>query len=214
MARSSQHRVRGTEPVSVGYNRAFSLGERQALRRERLIAAAVDSYGEHGYRNVTVRMICRRARLTERYFYEAFDSNEHILIVAARTLAGLTYDRMRRLRDGIDGDRDAKTYRMLTAYYRSQLDEPSKARVFTLEFRGISRAADAEFERILDMFADLIVDTRDPMRLGRAANDRLVRRGVVGGVLQITIAWIESGYREPIEAAVSAATLVCGLADP
>jgi len=193
--------------------RGVSLHERRTLRRERLVAAAADLYGEHGYRNVTVRMICQRARLTERYFYEAFASSEEILVVAARTLAGQTLERMRQLRDGTAGEREAKTLRMLKGYYRSQFDEPSKARVFTLEFRGISAAADAEFERILDMFAELIVETRDPQRRGRAANDQLVRRGVVGAVLQITLAWIESGYREPIGSVVSAAAFVCRLAD-
>jgi hypothetical protein len=104
-------------------------------------------------------------------------------------------DHMRELRDRTDGDRDAKTFRMLKGYFRSQVDEPSKARVFTLEFRGISTEADAEFERILDRFADLIVETRDPRRLGRTANDRLLRRGVIGALLQITVAWIDGGYR-------------------
>ena len=213
--RRSQGRVSPSKaPVAPANYRGISLDERRALRRERLIASAVDLYGERGYRDVTVRTICQRARLTERYFYEAFASNEDILVVAARTLAARTHDRMRQLRDSVEGDRDAKTLRMLKGYYRSQIDEPTKARVFTLEFRGISADADAEFERILDMFAELIVETRDPMRRGRAANDRLVRRGVVGGGLQITIAWIESGYREPIDTVVSAATYVCSLADP
>ena len=206
-----------SEPVSGSapqqrYN-GVSLDERRTLRRERLVAAAADLYGEHGYRNVTVRMICQRAGLTERYFYEAFASSEDVLVVAARTLARATIDRMRHLSETTPGDRDAKTLRMLKGYYRSQLDEPSKARVFTLEFRGISAAADAEFERILDLFADLIVETRDPKRRGRAATDALVRRGLVGGVLAITRAWIEGGYREPIDDVVAAAASLCGIAD-
>lgn len=194
-------------------NRSRTLDERRAQRRDHLIAAAADLYGERGYRNVTVRMICRRAQLTERYFYESFASSEEILVVAARTLAGQTLDRMRQLRDSTRGNRDAKTLRMLRGYYRSQLDEPSKARVFTLEFRGMSASADAEFERILDLFADLIVETRDPDRRGRAANDALVSRGIVGGILQITLSWIESEYREPIDRVVAAAAFLCKIAD-
>ena len=194
------------------YN-GVSLDERRTLRRERLVAAAADLYGERGYRNVTVRMICKRAGLTERYFYEAFASSEEILVIAARTLARRTLDRMRRLSETTTGDRDAKTLRMLKGYYRSQLDEPSKARVFTLEFSGISAVADAEFERILDTFAELIVETRDPDRRGRAAADALVRRGLVGGILAITRAWIGGGYREPIGDVVAAAAVLCRIAD-
>ena len=210
----AQHRI-GPDfiPPDTRY-RGVSRDERRALRRKRLIAAAADVYGEVGYRNATVRLICRRARLTERYFYVAFKTSEELLVVTARSLACQMLDWMRQLRDETDADRDAKTFRMLKGYFRSQLDEPSKARVFTLEFRGVSAAADAEFERILDMFADLIVETRDPRRLGRAANERLVRRGLVGGLLQITVAWIESGYQEPIDAVASAGALICTLADP
>ena len=200
------------DPVRPRY-RGVALDERRTLRRDRLITAAADLYGEHGYRSVTVRMICQRAGLTERYFYESFATSEEILVVAARTLARQTLDRMRNRSETTPGDRDAKTIRMLKGYYRSQLDEPSKARVFTLEFRGISAAADAEFECILDLFADLLVETRDPMRRGRAANDALVRRGLVGGILAITVAWIEGGYREPIDRVVDAATYLCRIAD-
>jgi AcrR family transcriptional regulator len=198
----------------MAQQRVGGVDERRALRRDRLIAAAADVYGEVGYRNATVRMICRRARLTERYFYESFGTSEDLLIWTAQALAGQTLERMRRLRDGTDADRDVKTRRMLKGYFRSQLDEPSKARVFTLEFRGMSAAADAEFERILDSFADLIVDTRDPQGIGLAARDRLLRRGIVGGILQITVAWIESGYPESIEAVVATAARLCTLADP
>ena len=116
---------------------------------------------------------------------ESFSSSEEILVVAARMLARRTLDHMRHLSEGTEGDRDAKTLRMLKGYYRSQIDERSKARVFTLEFSGISAVADSEFERILDTFADLIVETRDPKRQGRGGASALVRRGLVGGILAI-----------------------------
>jgi len=197
----------------IAHYRGVSADERRALRRERLIAAAADVYGEFGYRDATVRMICRRAKLTERYFYESFSSSEELLVVTAQSLAAQTLENMRRLRDGIEADRDVKTRRMLKGYFRSQLEEPLKARAFTLEFRGMSAAADAEFERILERFADLIVETRDAQHTGRAANDQLLRRGLVGGILQITIAWIESSYQAPIDDVTSAAALLCTLAD-
>jgi AcrR family transcriptional regulator len=201
-------------PASAPIDRDASGALRRAERRERLIAAAVDVYGEVGYRNATVRAICQRARLTERYFYEAFGSNEALLVEAAAMLADRTLARMTALRDTTAGGIDAVTMRVLTDYYRIQLREASKARVFTLEFRGICAAADAEFERILDAFSALLVSIRDPRGVGPAANDRLLRRGIVGGILQITLAWIESGYREPPETVARAAARICSLADP
>jgi AcrR family transcriptional regulator len=63
----SQQRV-GRAVVGAAKSRygGVPLAERRALRRERLIAAAADVYGEMGYRNATVRSICQRANLTER----------------------------------------------------------------------------------------------------------------------------------------------------
>ncbi len=187
--------------------------ERRAHRRARLIDAAVQVYGEVGYRNATVRAICQRARLTERYFYEAFGSHERLLVDAAALFADRMLARMQALSEPAGADPQSVTLRVLTDYYRVQKREASMARVFTLEFRGICAAADAEFERILDAFAALLVAIRDPRGAGPAASDRLLRRGIVGGVLQITLAWIESGYREPVDAVARAAARLCALAD-
>ena len=48
------------------------LEDRQALRRDELVAAGVQLLGEKSGPAVTVRAACRQARLTERYFYESF----------------------------------------------------------------------------------------------------------------------------------------------
>ncbi len=42
--------------------------ERQVARRERIVGAAIKVYGEHGYRNTSVKAICMTAGPTERYF--------------------------------------------------------------------------------------------------------------------------------------------------
>jgi AcrR family transcriptional regulator len=199
--------------ATPGSLRSVPLSERPALRRERLIAAAVEVYGEAGFRNATVRAICRRAHLTERYFYESFGSSEELLIEAAHALAFGTLAWMTHRRDAIEGDRDVKTAHMLRGYYRQQSERRAQARLFTLEFRGISAAADAEFDRILDAFAELIVETRDPAHTGPAAHDRLLRRGIVAGLLQVTAVWIEGGYREPLDDVVAAAVRLCRVAD-
>ena len=53
--------------------------ERQTERYQALIDAAFDIVGGQGYAAATVRAICKRASLSERYFYESFDSRETIL---------------------------------------------------------------------------------------------------------------------------------------
>lgn len=60
--------------------RGADADERRAQRRDQLIAAAVQVYGERGYQNATVKAVCEAAGLTERYFYESFANSEALLL--------------------------------------------------------------------------------------------------------------------------------------
>src|ERR1700749_1521676 len=71
------------------------LEDRQALRREDLVAAGVQLLGEASGPAVTVRAVCRQAELTERYFYESFaDRDEFVRAVyddvCTRAMSALT----------------------------------------------------------------------------------------------------------------------------
>jgi AcrR family transcriptional regulator len=55
------------------------LQDRQALRRDQLIAAGVTLLGGEGGPALTVRAVCREAGLTERYFYESFSDRDEFV---------------------------------------------------------------------------------------------------------------------------------------
>ena len=56
--------------------------DRQALRRDELVAAGVTLLGGEGGPALTVRAVCRATGLTERYFYESFaDRDEFVRAV-------------------------------------------------------------------------------------------------------------------------------------
>ena len=58
------------------------LEDRQALRRDELVAAGTQLLGGESGPAVTVRAACRQAGLTERYFYESFaDRDEFVRAV-------------------------------------------------------------------------------------------------------------------------------------
>src|SRR5688572_25842106 len=59
--------------------RGASLENRQSERRHKLVAAGMKVMGTVGFHDATVRAICTQAGLTERYFYESFDSLEELL---------------------------------------------------------------------------------------------------------------------------------------
>ncbi|BBY64716.1 TetR/AcrR family transcriptional regulator [Mycolicibacterium helvum] len=55
------------------------LPDRQALRRDELVAAGVTLLGSAGGPALTVRAVCRHAGLTERYFYESFPDRDEFV---------------------------------------------------------------------------------------------------------------------------------------
>lgn len=58
----------------------MSPDERKAIRRDLVLDAGVDLLASGGPQAVTMRGVCRAARLTERYFYESFDSRDEFLL--------------------------------------------------------------------------------------------------------------------------------------
>jgi len=84
--------------------------ERKRLRRENLLKAAADVVADVGTNKLTVTQVCKRAGLTERYFYESFTdrhalidelvatlASEHFVAIAATAALGPD-DRRERLR--------------------------------------------------------------------------------------------------------------------
>jgi AcrR family transcriptional regulator len=74
------------------------LVDRQALRRDELIAAGVDLLGGPDGPALTVRAVCRASGLTERYFYESFSDRDEFVRavyddVCSSALSALTAER-------------------------------------------------------------------------------------------------------------------------
>ncbi|MEV5651506.1 TetR/AcrR family transcriptional regulator [Nocardia sp. NPDC052254] len=53
--------------------------QRRGERRARLLEAALDIWDEHGWAAVTMRGVCARAGLNDRYFYEHFADRDELL---------------------------------------------------------------------------------------------------------------------------------------
>jgi AcrR family transcriptional regulator len=69
-----------------------TLQDRAAARRTALVEAGVELLGTEGAAGVTVRAVCRGAKLTERYFYESFDGRDALLRAVHSQVAGEARD--------------------------------------------------------------------------------------------------------------------------
>lgn len=182
--------------------------ERQVDRRERLIRAAIMLYGEQGYRRTTVNAVCRAAGLTPRYFYEAFDNSEALLLATFGEVTHFVTQRVAAAADAAGGTPEDRLAALLTAYYDLLRDDPASARVFLLELSGIDPQVDALFARSMAAFADLIADTLAPGR-GSDATGPLCQAGAMHGLLAVARDWVARGCDEPIVEVVRTVKPLC-----
>ena len=99
------------------------LEDRQALRRDDLIAAGVGLLGSERGPVLTVRAVCRAAGLTERYFYESFSDRDEFVgavydDVCARAMSTLSSSTTAR--DAVE------------RFVALMVDDPTRGRVLLL----------------------------------------------------------------------------------
>jgi AcrR family transcriptional regulator len=69
-----------------------TLDARRDERRRRLLEVGLDLLGSEGSAAVTVRSVCRHAKLTDRYFYESFADRDELLLTVFDQVAAEARD--------------------------------------------------------------------------------------------------------------------------
>jgi AcrR family transcriptional regulator len=180
----------------------MSQDERRAQRRSQLIAAAIEVYGERGYRQATVKAVCEAAGLTERYFYESFANSEDLLIASYYAVTYSVFGEIRQSGAAPNATRAERARAMLRAYFGALQRDPRSARVFLVEIRGVSRAVDKAFDASLRRIGEEVSRIAGPEA---GEPDPLLQAGVVGGVIHIALRWIEDDYTPGIDSVIDSA---------
>jgi AcrR family transcriptional regulator len=191
-------------PRSPRLYRGLSIEERRAERRAALIKAAIVVYGRLGYRNASVKTVCDEAGLTERYFYESFAGSDALLAEAYRTVAQRTREECLAAARAAPAAGALRV--VLHAYYERLRGHPEAARVFLVEIGGVSPQVDEAVREAMSSWMALLAPS------AAADAPELVAAGVVGGLTQIALDWIASGYRRPVREVVDAALAICAAA--
>ncbi len=173
--------------------------ERRSERRAQLIRAAVETYGEKGYRNATVKAVCEAAGLTERYFYESFPSSEDLLCACFHQVTSELLTSMRRAALEAGGPPMQQVRAGLLRYLNSLRDHPAGARVYLIELASVSPKTEDAISESLDEFGALLTELLPARSCETGPPSPLLIRGVVGGGLHIARAWSSSGYAEDID---------------
>lgn len=191
--------------------KGLSLEERKTIRREKLIAAGIQAYGTHGFFAVTVKDICKEAKLTERYFYESFKRSEELFKVVYLTLI----DELQR---NIINAVMANTPELkpminagLSALLNTLRDDPRKARVLFVDAMLVNelhgdtiRESHVRFDRTMFDFLNLVF----PDQQANKSQFNLIASGLNGYVIHIAMRWVLSDFKQPFEEVLEACSLV------
>jgi AcrR family transcriptional regulator len=155
------------------------LEDRQALRRDELIAAGVRLLGEESGPALTVRAVCRKTGLTERYFYESFsDRDEFVRAVyddvctrAMSTLMSATTPR-----------------EAVERFVALMVDDPMRGRVLLLapEVEPVLVRSGAEW---MPSFIDLL--QRKLTRIGDPVRQNMIATSLIGGLTALFTAYLD-----------------------
>ncbi len=185
-----------------------TLSDRQLRRREAFLDAGLLVFGSSGYRQATVRQLCKQAELTDRYFYESFASLEDLLVAVyerefsrleQRLLAVLeataqSQDPMAGIRQGLDA-------------LFTMAKDPGVARVCWMEVLGVSPRVDQVYKACVDRFGDIILQAARmhlPQWRPTTTESRLLGVGLVGAIVQTVTHWLMNGHKESKRAMVDA----------
>ncbi|WP_338079933.1 TetR/AcrR family transcriptional regulator [Antrihabitans stalactiti] len=175
----------------VGTWRGRTTAERRAERRKRLIDAAMDIWRRDGWAAVTMRGVCSKAALNDRYFYAEFGDLDQLLVavwehVRDEMLSALTVAFAQNL--------GRSPHEIATAAAEVIVaritDDPGAARILFMHHGG-SPALEQCRSTALQLTTGLVVAAAQPHL--RAETDQLALRMdavvAVGGFVELLSAW-------------------------
>jgi AcrR family transcriptional regulator len=195
-------------PEKTSGRRTFkgrSMDERRAERRVRLIEAGIQAFGEHGYKETTVREICQRAELTERYFYESF---ENLPALFKAVFAKLSLEISQRWMTAVmHAPRDplAMAEAFLRAFFSFVQEEPQRARVLLYESNTVDEDVLRFAESTIDDHANTtrgFISLLYPELMSRGIDLDQLAHNLVGANVYVAGHWLRQGFRTPLEEVV------------
>jgi len=167
--------------------RGVSANERRVQRRAALLEAALDLMGSDDT-EITVRGVCARARLTQRYFYESFTNLDVLQLALLNQIAEeIAFEAAAALADRAPADLDDACRTAFDGAYSVFEMDPRKARAALLVASGTTGLTEAR-RRIVLSYAEQLA-TFFGSEYGDAVDaprGRVALLYAVGGALEAT----------------------------
>lgn len=166
-----------------------SLEQRRATRRAKLLDVGRDLLGTNGSTAVTVRSVCRRSGLTDRYFYENFTDRDGLVLAVYEAVVT---EARTALQSGISDATADEPRAVARAAVESFLDlltdDPRTGRILLLE--PLTDAALSERgAELMPAFAELVraqLGERAP-----ALEAEMTATALIGALTNLFIRWLD-----------------------
>lgn len=178
-----------------------SAEQRVADRRERILEAALEEFGTRGVFSTGVKDVCRRAGLTDRYFYESFrDSRELFIAVFDRATTNL-FEVVAAALSAAPASPEEQARAVIEAYVRALADDPRLARVVFIEAPSAGPEVEGHMRTTLRRFARLIELGARPYLPADTPDDalRLGAISLVGAIERLMIEWQDGELGLPFD---------------
>lgn len=180
--------------------RGASAEDRRQERKDRLLEAAFESFARLGIARTTMRDICAQARLTDRYFYEAFGSTEDAFDAVYQWQKTMLLERLGQAMMAAPRNIEAMARAGLRAFYTFIQEDRRRAQVLIDAFSANQQSADKSrkaIEQYVTMVSSLALTIYPSIKPG--FNMEMMLSGLVGMAIQVATVWARDGFRQPID---------------
>jgi AcrR family transcriptional regulator len=164
--------------------------ERIAERRERLIDAGVELFGERGYAATSIRSVLQQSGLRDRYFGESFADLDSLLAAVYSRLIDEEISGCAAAIDKTNGGSEGARA-MIDTITRSFEKNPGKARIKSREILSGGPAAREQRHAGLRRLAQLVADLLPPSTALSPSDVHLLGLSVVAAADELLMTWME-----------------------
>lgn len=204
---NAQH-DRAEEPVPTRAYGGLSSEERRQLRRERLMEAGLEVFGRRGLSQSTMRDICTRARLSDRYFYESFANVQDVFEAIYVQQRDELLVRLQGTMKDVPPDPIEITRAGLRIFFSFVQEDPRRARIMLIDVLGLrySHLGDDSDEHTAVYRADPYVSMyANALRAMYPVVDKLgidlelIYHTMIGMTVQSATAWADQGFDKSVD---------------
>src|SRR6201991_1443170 len=164
--------------------------ERIAERRERLINAGVELFGDRGYAATSIRAVLQQSGLRDRYFGESFADLDSLLAAVYSRLIDEEISGCAAAIDKTNGGSEGARA-MIDTITRSFEDNPGKARIKSREILGGGPVAREQRRAGLRRLAELVADLLPPSTALSSSDVLLLALSNVAAADELLMTWMD-----------------------